>query len=188
MIEFSEENLKQMRDLLPELNHVGVIDGKVVPMTNRIGEVHSFSDLMEIAVLKKECERLKANLESKTDIANQLKDGMADVFEKNASLQAERDALAAKCLRLENFCAEVAAVFENMGNSSINSARLKRIDKTMNADAKSVLAAHDAEVAKTAFIAGAEEAMEEYNAPMPFNVNRMAEHYAAQLRAKAGAA
>lgn len=67
-------------------------------------------------------------------------------------MQAERDALAAKCVSLENFCAEVAAVFESMGDSSINSARLKRIDKEMNTDAASILADHDAEVAKAAVL------------------------------------
>lgn len=98
-----------------------------------------------------------------------------------AALQAERDALASKCLSLENFCAEVAAVFENMGDSSINSARLKRIDSVMNVDAKTVLTARDAEVAKEAFIAGIRlRSQGSCN-----DWHKAAEEYAAQLRAKA---
>jgi hypothetical protein len=47
-------------------------------------------------------DRLAANLASKTEIANQLKDGLADAFERETNLKAERDALAAQVARLEN--------------------------------------------------------------------------------------
>jgi hypothetical protein len=49
-----------------------------------------------IAELKEECLRLESCLTSKTEIANQLKDGLADAFERETNLKAERDALAAQ--------------------------------------------------------------------------------------------
>lgn len=66
----------------------------------------------------------------------------------------ELELVAAKCVALENFCAEVASVFENMGDSTINKARLKRIDAEMNCDPKAILAARDARVARAGFMAG----------------------------------
>lgn len=54
-----------------------------------------------IAELEAECGRLEANLASKTEIANQLKDGLAESFEERMKLKAERDDFAAKLATLE---------------------------------------------------------------------------------------
>lgn len=113
-----------------------------------------------------------------------LSDAERLIVELNA-LQAERDALASK-LNV------VASVFPLTCRTACEGILLypmeqyNKVVSALNAEPQYHLSAHDAEVAKDAFIAGAEEAMEEYNAPMPFNANRRAEQYAAQLRAKAG--
>lgn len=100
-------------------------------------------------------------------------------------MQAERDALAAKCLSLENFCAEVAAVFENMGDSSINSSRLKRIDSVINVDSKTVLAAHDAEVAAKATESLIDKCTHSSDHGVKIITESMLKYHAAQLRTKA---
>lgn len=46
--------------------------------------------------LAAENARLDSNLSSKTELANQLKDSLADAFEREMNLKAERDALASK--------------------------------------------------------------------------------------------
>lgn len=137
--------------------------------------------------LQKECERLKANLESKTEIANQLKDRMADMFEKSVALQAERDALAARCLALES-------AGELMASDLVNSTEFFSLQSIAAFNAAKELppqhhlAAHDAEVAKAAYMAAVNDwGNDPYNwLDDEKNPDTCCEQYAAQLRAKAG--
>ncbi len=54
-----------------------------------------------VSELKAECLRLESCLASKTEIANQLKDGLADAFERETNLKAERNALACQVIDLK---------------------------------------------------------------------------------------
>lgn len=63
----------------------------------RVGNCDS-CDLVQaekrIADLEKECKRLEENLNSKTEIANQLKDSLSESFARELTLKSERDMLA----------------------------------------------------------------------------------------------
>ena len=108
-----------------------------------------------------------------------------DEFIRNAEkLEAERDALALENRKLKIFGAEIDAIMRNQDNvwSRQISALCEKVDFAINQDTKTLLAAHDAEVAKAAYLAclaQCEQYFDTYYVGMVTEAD--AERYAASL-------
>jgi len=76
------------------------------------------------SALQAECDRLDANLASKTEIANQLKDGLAESFEKQMSLKADRDALAVKLAGVLDELCDFKSALDGMLMSGMGSEEI----------------------------------------------------------------
>lgn len=108
---------------------------------------------------------------------------------ENARLQGEVDALAAQFEALRDSLDKIANWTECTAEFRINYGSNGERDfyRRVAADALAKTPQHHlrevrAEAGRAGYIAGATDAMAEYNAPMPFNLDRCADQYAASIR------
>jgi chromosome segregation ATPase len=77
-----------------------------------------------IAELEAECLRLESCLASKTEIANQLKEGLADAFEREMNLKAERDALVAQVETLKTAYKDLCGAINDLDETDSDSEEI----------------------------------------------------------------
>lgn len=118
---------------------------------------------------------------------NEVKAQMQDQYDAINALQSDRDALAAHCIRLKGFMQSCADSNLEDGEQEAADMYLNQVNLTPDY----CLAAHDAEVAKEAFISGATNAaafisqkIQQGESVIDLDAGKAADKYVAQLRAK----